>query len=185
MFNRERKRVWEGELFKRERELAISFFGRPALGDFPDHKARQPLKFVVANTAKSLMICVKVFKYSSGHALKGTIVVICVNSPLHITVIFLYSACSPQIQRQIIAIMNSELWCSLKAFIVERIDAVLYVLFTFHITVAVLFAPKVLCNSGKGKLFLYILSSDKFPKPHLTTGNCCCWYTTTSLSISQ
>lgn len=35
----------------RERELAISFFGRPALGDFPDHKARQPLKFVVANTA--------------------------------------------------------------------------------------------------------------------------------------
>lgn len=99
------------------------------------------------------MIYVQVFKYSLGHALKGTIVVICVNSPLHITVIFLYSACSPQIQRQIIAIVNSELWCSLKAFIVERIDAVLYVLFTFHITVAVLFAPKVLCNTGKGKLF--------------------------------
>lgn len=29
-------------------EVAISFFGRPALGDFSDHKARQPLKFVVA-----------------------------------------------------------------------------------------------------------------------------------------
>jgi len=29
-------------------EVAISFFGRPALGDFSAHKARQPLKFVVA-----------------------------------------------------------------------------------------------------------------------------------------
>lgn len=31
--------------------VAISFFGRPALGDFSDHKARQPLKFVVAFAA--------------------------------------------------------------------------------------------------------------------------------------
>jgi len=31
--------------------VAISFFGRPALGDSSDHKARQPLKFVVAFAA--------------------------------------------------------------------------------------------------------------------------------------
>lgn len=53
MFNKEKEKEINSIEKERERELAISFFGRPALGDFPDHKARQPLKFVAAYAAKT------------------------------------------------------------------------------------------------------------------------------------